>query len=186
MSRWHRSPRTSNFQDPVSSDNNTDFPVWNDDRPSESLSRPDGGRFEKSVTATTTSTFNEDPVQWRISLYTPTSMVALFISGILVAIGHHLFYSRFHGNPVENSTELESQTWIIRYGTAFAFVAKTLLAGAVVIAYKQHMWINLRRKGNTISTIDAMFAATHDFIAFLSPSLFLRAKIPALMALVTW
>ncbi|CAO2655643.1 Nn.00g044460.m01.CDS01 [Neocucurbitaria sp. VM-36] len=138
----------------------------------------------------TSSFIDLQPVQWRISLYTPISMIALFISGILVALGHHLFYSRFDGTTVRSSadgaSEYISQTWIIRYGTAFAFVAKTLLAGAVIVGYKQHMWINLRRKANTVATIDAVFAATHDFLAFLSPVFLLRAKIPALMALVAW
>lgn len=131
-----------------------------------------------------------NPVQWRISLYTPISMLLLFFSGILVAIGHHLFYNRFNGTAVrsheDGSSEYVSQTWIIRYGTAFAFIAKTFLAGAIVVSYKQHMWINLRRKPNSVATIDAVFAATHDFLAFLSPALLLRAKIPALLALVAW
>ncbi|KAF1845162.1 uncharacterized protein K460DRAFT_245116, partial [Cucurbitaria berberidis CBS 394.84] len=130
------------------------------------------------------------PVQWHISLYTPISMIALFVSGILVAVGHHLFYSRFHGSAVlgreDGASQYTTQTWIIRYGTAFAFVAKTLLAGAVIVGYKQHIWITLRRKANTISTIDAVFVATHDFLAFLSPSFLLKAKIPALLALVAW
>jgi hypothetical protein len=117
-------------------------------------------------------------------------MISLFISGILVAVGHHLFYLLFDTtyvqNPEDGASKYLSQTWIIRYGTAFAFVAKTLLAGSVVIAYKKHMWINLRHKANTISTINAGFAATHDPVAFLSPSFLLKAKVPALMALVTW
>lgn len=131
------------------------------------------------------------PVHWRISLYTPIAMISLFISGLLVAVGHHLFYSRFNGTRVrgpkeDGASEYISQVWIIRYGTAFAFVAKTLLAGSIVVAYKQHMWINLRRKANSISTIDAVFAATHDFLAFLSPAFWTRAKIPALLALIAW
>lgn len=131
------------------------------------------------------------PVQWRISLYTPIAMVSLFISGMLVAVGHHLFYLRFNETPVrgpkeDGASEYISQVWIIRYGTAFAFVAKTLLAGSIVIAYKQHMWTNLRHKTNSVSTIDAVFAATHDFLAFLSPTFWTKAKIPALLALIAW
>jgi hypothetical protein len=130
------------------------------------------------------------PVQWRVSLYTPVSMILLFLSGILVAVGHHLFYLRFDlqyvHSPDDGSYKYLSQTWIIRYGTAFAFVAKTLLAGSVVVAYKQVKWISLRHKANSISTIDAVFAATHDLLAFLSPSFWLKAKIPALVALVAW
>lgn len=131
----------------------------------------------------------EQPVRWHISLRTPISMLGLFASGILVAIGHHLFYTRLDGSVVrstDDGSQYLTQIWIIRYGTAFAFLAKALLASAVVVAYKQHMWINLRARVNTVSTIDAMFAATYDILAFLSPSLLLRAKIPALMALIVW
>ncbi|KAJ8108152.1 hypothetical protein OPT61_g8373 [Boeremia exigua] len=131
----------------------------------------------------------EQPVRWHISLRTPLSMMGLLVAGILVSVGHHLFYSRLDGSVVRSSDQESryfSQIWIIRYGTAFAFLAKALLASAVIIAYKQHMWINLRAQANTISTIDAMFAATHDILAFLSPSLLLRAKMPAFMAFITW
>jgi hypothetical protein len=103
-------------------------------------------------------------------------MLGLLVAGIFVSGGHHVLYSRLN----------LTQTWIIRYGTAFAFLSKTLLASAVVVAYKQYMWINLRSRANAISTIDAMFAATHDAYAVLSPSLLLRAKLPAIMALITW
>jgi hypothetical protein len=130
------------------------------------------------------------PVQWRISLYTPVSMISLFISGVLVAVGHHLFYARFHHTYTSEVNSVESvylsQEWIIRYGTAFAFVAKTLLAGSVLVAYRQHMWITLRHKGNRLSTIDAVFAAPYDLLALLSPSMFLKAKIATLMALLAW
>ncbi|EFQ93601.1 hypothetical protein CFE70_010171 [Pyrenophora teres f. teres 0-1] len=139
---------------------------------------------------------NDEPierksVQWRISLYTPLSMISLFMFGLLVAVGHHLFYKRFdkthvRGPGEDGASKYISQVWIIRYGTAFAFIAKTLLAGSIVVAYKQHMWINLRHKSHSVCTIDALFAATHDLLAFSSPSLWTKAPIPALMALVAW
>jgi hypothetical protein len=131
----------------------------------------------------------EQPVQWRISLWTPSFMLGLLVAGIFVSGGHHVLYSRLNGTTVRDSddgSQYLTQTWIIRYGTAFAFLSKTLLASAVVVAYKQYMWINLRSRANAISTIDAMFAATHDAYAVLSPSLLLRAKLPAIMALITW
>lgn len=129
------------------------------------------------------------PSRWYISSRTPLSMPSLFIAGILVCVGHHLFYSRLDGTAVqylEDGSQYRTQIWIIRYGTAFAFLAKALLAGAVVVGYKQHIWINLRQKDNSVSTIDAMFAATYDPIAFISPGFIIKAKLPALMALVAW
>ncbi|KAF2746517.1 hypothetical protein M011DRAFT_487283 [Sporormia fimetaria CBS 119925] len=117
-------------------------------------------------------------------------MLALFFSGVLVAVGHHLLYSRLDGTIVrgfgDGSSQYLTQTWILRYGTALAFLTKTLLASAVVVAYKQHMWINLRRKPNSVSTINAIFAATYDFLALTSPRLFLKARLPALMAFIIW
>jgi hypothetical protein len=160
--------------------------------PSIDISYP---ALQKSTTTKTTelirvrSVGNEHPVQWRISRWTPWSILGFFVAGIFVAVGHHLFYSRLDGSLVRDSGDGSpylTQTWIIRYGTALAFFAKAMLASAVVVAYKQHMWINLRSKANTLTTIDAMFAATHDVYAALSPSLWLRARIPALMALITW
>lgn len=131
----------------------------------------------------------ENPVQWHISLRTPFSMLVPFASGILVSVGHHLFYSYLDGSAVQNPDEGSqylTQIWIIRYGTAFAFLSKALLTSAVVVAYKQHIWINLRARANPISTIDAMFAATYDILAFLNPSLLLKAKILSLMAFIIW
>lgn len=169
----------------------TEIPISSHDRPRNQPVRIAPVANAQSLHSTQPSDDPVQQVQWRISLYTPISMVALFISGILVAMGHHLFYLRFDKTAVqslddEGASEYLTQTWIIRYGTAFAFVAKTLLAGAIISAYRQQMWINLRNKANSVSTIDAVFAATHDILAFLSPSLLLRAKIPALMALVAW
>jgi hypothetical protein len=65
------------------------------------------GHYSEASKSTTTAQIapciGEDqgthqPVQWRISPYTPMSMVSLFLSGVLVAIGHHLFYLRFEYN----------------------------------------------------------------------------------------
>lgn len=38
------------------------------------------------------------------------------------------------------------------------------------------MWINLQARVNPIATIDTMFVATYDILAFLNPSLLLKAK----------
>lgn len=128
-------------------------------------------------------------VEWRISPWTPLATINLFIAGVLVCIGHHLFYTRLDGTPVrtlEDGSKYYTQTWIIRYGTAFAFLAKVLLAGSVVVAYKQRIWVDLRCRAHKIETIDAIFAATYDLTALMNPTLFLGAKLPLIMALIAW
>lgn len=132
---------------------------------------------------------DQQHVRWHISPRTPVLMLALFVSGVLISIGHHLFYSHLDRSIVQSPGEgspYVTQIWIIRYGTAFAFLAKALFASAVIVAYKQHIWINLQKRANPISTIDAMFAATYDILAFLNPGLLLRAKTSALMAFIIW
>ena len=131
----------------------------------------------------------QQPVRWRISPRIPSAMLALFTAGVSVSVGHHLFYSRLDGSIVQIPNEgsrFLTQIWIIRYGTAFLFLAKLLLASTVIVAYKQHIWIDLQARANPISTIDAMFAATYDIFALLNPSLLLRAKLLALMACIIW
>lgn len=68
--------------------------------------------------------------QWGIYWYLPSLMMAVFIAGIVGAIGHHAFYRSLHGRPSEH------QLSMVRIGTAFAFFVKANLVGAVVLAYR--------------------------------------------------
>lgn len=82
-------------------------------------------------------------------------MLSLFLSGILTSVGHHIFYSRLDGSAVQHpdtGARYFTQIWIIRYGTAFAFLTQSFLANTVILAYTQHVWINFRTEANTIST----------------------------------
>lgn len=130
------------------------------------------------------------PIIWGVNWKVPVTMLTLFFSGVLISVGHHYFNSALSGNAVrtvdDGASEYVTQIWILRYGTAFAFLSKTLLASSVAVAYKQHMWVNLRTRENSISTINSIFAATYDFLAFSSPRLAVRATSSALIALVMW
>lgn len=67
---------------------------------------------------------------WGIYWYLPSLMVAVFIAGLIGALGHHAFYKSLHG------TRSRDQLSMVRIGTAFAFFVKANLVGAVVIAYR--------------------------------------------------
>jgi len=67
---------------------------------------------------------------WGIYWYLPSLMVAVFIAGLIGALGHHAFYKSLHGKRSVN------QLSMIRIGTAFAFFVKANLVGAVVLAYR--------------------------------------------------
>lgn len=67
---------------------------------------------------------------WGIYWYLPSLMVAVFIAGLIGAVGHHSFYKSLDG------TRSINQLSMIRIGTAFAFFVKANLVGAVVLAYR--------------------------------------------------
>jgi len=89
-----------------------------------------------------------EPAKWGIHWKAPVLMVGLLIAGITIAVGHHILNSHFDGSPVqtpaEGASKFITQRLIGRYGTALAFAAKTTLAGAVGVAYKQHIWTKFR------------------------------------------
>jgi len=52
----------------------------------------------------------------------PVLMVGLTVLAPLVAVGHHLFYVYLDGKQVSQVTI--PQAWVIRVGTAFAYLSK--------------------------------------------------------------
>lgn len=121
-----------------------------------------------------------ETAQWRIHWWTPTSMVALLILGVLGAVSHHLFYTSLDGKEANNQLQK------IRYGTALAFFTKMTLVGSVVVGYRQRIWYTLRRKAMTLSAIDALFAVTEDPTRFHTWEMIKNSKLSTLMAVATW
>lgn len=101
--------------------------------------------------------------------FAPTRILSLLLGGITLAVGHDRFYQSLDGIYVKDvEDDFSSRAWIGRYGTAFAFITQTVLAGAVALAYKQHIWRMFRRKHYSIAGINAMYGATNDIFSFLS------------------
>ncbi|KAL2069201.1 hypothetical protein VTL71DRAFT_15539 [Oculimacula yallundae] len=126
---------------------------------------------------------------WSIDWRAPLKMIGLLSLGVAVAVGHHFFYRHLHLKEVSTDNSrwnFNSQSWAIRYGTAFAFLAKTFLAACISVAYQQHIWTTMRSKRITISGLDATFGATKDIFAFLNPTFLLNVKVGAVLAALTW
>ena len=71
-----------------------------------------------------------------------SKMVNLLVAGVIIAAIHHLFYAILDGKQAHSgasSWDTENQAWSVRIGTALALLAKTCLAGAVAMAYQQHI-----------------------------------------------
>lgn len=113
----------------------------------------------------------------------PVGMVAFFLSGVIVAIGHHIYYTWLDGTSISDD---ESQQWAVRFGTVFAFLVEISLVAAVSIAQMQRAWSTVERKSVSIGGIDSVFAATQDLRSFMSWEMLSRARLASLLALICW
>jgi hypothetical protein len=107
-------------------------------------------------------------------------MYAFFFFGILGAIGHHIFYHALAGR------EASDQLQMLRYGTVLAYFTKACLAGSIIIAFRQRLWLTMRRKTLYVSTIDGLFEAVEDLSELFNLEIWTRAKVAGLMALFVW
>jgi hypothetical protein len=118
--------------------------------------------------------------QWNIHWQTPAIIVALFVAGLVAALGHHAFYTKLDG---ELAT---AQLMMVRYGTAMAFFVKSMLVGCVVLCYRQRIWHTFRTKAMTIRAIDGLFSATEDPSQFFNWEMIRNGKLATFMALTSW
>lgn len=110
-------------------------------------------------------------------------MLCSLIMGILIAVGHHLFYHHLDQHIVASSNQ---QQWFVRVGTGLAFLFKVCLTAAATIAYTQILWRTLKSRSITINGLDALFGVVHDAWCFTSGELWRRGIELALLALIIW
>ena len=122
----------------------------------------------------------ERPSRWN----TPLEMFGSLLAGIAFAIGHDQFYRHLDGKFLDQSSI--SQEWVIRIGTGFAFLVKTLLVVATCIAYSQRMWYNLKKDEFQIRQIDSLTNVLLNIFTFRHVALWLRVPLLALLSIVAW
>ncbi|KAI0532694.1 hypothetical protein GGR58DRAFT_507152 [Xylaria digitata] len=130
--------------------------------------------------------------QARIHWLAPALMMGAWLGGILVALGHHIYYSRLYGSAVDVDQHilglhLTSQQFTNTAGTALAFVTRALLLLATSTAFAQIFWRAARNptRLNTLRDLDTMFSGLSNLLAFSTmsawwkhPLLLLVANIP--------
>lgn len=116
---------------------------------------------------------------WR----TPTTMIAAFLTGIIFAIAHHLYYSSMRGKLVYSSSQ---QEWTLRIGNAFAFLVKTSFASTVGVAYIQHIFTIFKRRSLSVDALDSAFGGTTSIFNLASWELFVNLRGGFFIALIVW
>ncbi len=122
-------------------------------------------------------------VQWGVPISKLLRMIGCVLLGILLALGHHLFFSSLNTTAVGSTSR---QQWAIAFGTAFAFLIASFLGLAVSSAYSQFIWVYLRKNTLSLGGIDKIFSLTSDLTGFLSWELMKRAKLVILFATLSW
>ncbi|CEI63337.1 hypothetical protein FVEN_g132 [Fusarium venenatum] len=110
-------------------------------------------------------------------------MTGSLLSGIALAIGHHLFYEHLNDRIVQSQNQ---QEWFLRIGTGIAFLVGALLSAAIGIAYIQILWRTLRSKSVTINGIDSLFGVSHNAWDLTTLELWTAAPALTIVAVIAW
>ena len=126
---------------------------------------------------------DESASRRRIHWHVPATIFAALLLGLLIAICHHCIYQALSGKVVSSDTQ---QRWIIRGGTALAFLFTMFLTVATGSAYIQQLWLSLSKRPFKIAQLDDMFEVLKDATGFIDIMLWLRNPLLALLAIITW
>ncbi|KPM42968.1 hypothetical protein AK830_g3585 [Neonectria ditissima] len=131
-------------------------------------------------------TSRKAPFHSRVLSYLPSyllqtwTMYCFLVLGIVVAIGHHLFYNSLHGKEAVN------QSATLRYGTFLAFLAKANFGTTIVLAFRQRAWMTVRHKILSLQAVDSLFASINDISALFNWEAISKAKLAMCFAIYLW
>lgn len=111
------------------------------------------------------------------------AMILLLLLGLLSAIAQHSLFSSVNGRPPQQVAI--PQDWVIRTGTALAFLFKMSLVASVGIAFCQRSWYSFQHQAITIRGIDAIFGILRDPFQFFVGDM-LKIKVLSLLAFISW
>ncbi|PNP81395.1 hypothetical protein FNYG_05201 [Fusarium nygamai] len=114
---------------------------------------------------------------------TPILMTGSLFLGLVLAIGHHLYYHYLDGRIIKSQNQ---QEWFLRVGTGIAFLTRALLSAAVGFAYTQILWRTLRFKSVTIEGVNSLFGVLHNAWDFTAWELWTAAPALAVVAMIAW
>ncbi|KAF5572748.1 hypothetical protein FPANT_12852 [Fusarium pseudoanthophilum] len=114
---------------------------------------------------------------------TPVLMTGSLFLGLVLAIGHHLYYHYLDGRIIKSQNQ---QEWFLRVGTGIAFLTRALLSAAVGFAYTQILWRTLRSKSVTIEGVNSLFGVLHNAWDFTTWELWTAAPALAAVAIIAW
>jgi hypothetical protein len=110
-------------------------------------------------------------------------MVVSFLTGILLAFGQHLLYSKLHHKAEQDDGK---KIRVVLYGRALAYLSKVAFSNCVILCYRQRIWRTFRERALSVWSIDQLFLATEDPSLFLNWETVSKATLVTAMALLIW
>ncbi|KAJ1328015.1 hypothetical protein MN608_07350 [Microdochium nivale] len=107
-------------------------------------------------------------------------MYLFLLFGMLCAVGHHIFYSTLDGRIADRQLEM------LRYGAVLAFATKAGLVSAVIVAFRQRLWLTVRSSMLSVAALDSLFAATDDITALWNVEVYKTASVAMALAVFVW
>ena len=121
-------------------------------------------------------------------------MVIALLGGLLLALGHHLFYESLDGKTVPTGSytiagrELPKQQFNTSMGTAFALLVRISLAVAVSTAYVQIFWRSIKntKQSPTLAELDSANAGLDNVFSLFNIKLGRKYPMLLLLAFIFW
>jgi uncharacterized membrane protein len=110
-------------------------------------------------------------------------IITNLVLGILLSVGHHLFYASLDGGIVQT---LSQQEWYLRTGTGFSFLVRAFLSASIGSAYIQLLWHNLKSTTTSITGVDALLGILHNIRDLTLWELWSTRPILTAVALLIW
>ena len=111
-------------------------------------------------------------------------MPFLLLLALLAALAQHLFYSYIDGSAPDDF--IVEQKWVIRIGTALAYLFKTSLVATMTLVFYHRAWYSFRRQALTVRALDAVLGVLDNPFWFLNWEMVVRMKIVAFLAVMVW
>ncbi|KAE9372515.1 hypothetical protein N431DRAFT_457224 [Stipitochalara longipes BDJ] len=128
-------------------------------------------------------------IKWSVGWKTPALMVVFYLVGLVIAIGHFLFFRFLDGKDVES---IIRQSYVATISNLFARAFSLCVGIALGTSYTQLLWRSLRQQFFPIGTIDSMFSMSTGPLNLLhlqnllkNPILWLTALLLPLVPLAT-
>lgn len=132
--------------------------------------------------------------RYQIHWLAPATIVSSFTAGVLLALGHHLFYASLAGSEVPTglykfaSTTVSKQQLNLAVETAFAFLVTSSLGICVGTSYVQLFWRAIRnsRKGEALKVLDTMHDALDNLPHLFKVQVWWQFPLLFLLASISW